>query len=101
LLRIHGYHPKIQLLEERLNLANLASLGKTEGLKGKLILKQNGKCSICLKSLFLTSDNKTLEAGFLDIDHIVPISEGGSKTNMENIRLLHRGCHIERHKDPN
>jgi len=75
---------------ERLNKANLASLGKTEGLKGKLATRQKGLCAICNKSLFLTSENSIMEAGFLDIDHIQPISEGGSKTSLKNVRLVHR-----------
>jgi hypothetical protein len=101
LLEIHAYHEDIKLLEERLTKANLASLGKTEGLKGKLISKQKGICPICEKSLFHNSEHNILEAGFLDIDHIIPISEGGSKTKMDNLRLLHRWCHKERHKIPN
>jgi hypothetical protein len=101
LLGIHGYHQNIKLLEERLTKVNLASLGKKEGLKGKLSFKQKGICPICDKSLFLSSDNNPLESGFLDIDHITPISEGGSKTNLNNVRLLHRWCHKEIHKDPN
>lgn len=101
LLHIHGYHPERKYLEERLAKANVASLGKTEGVKGKLLVKQKGLCDLCGKSLFLTSENTVLETGFLDVDHLTPISKGGSKTDLKNLRLIHRWCHVERHKDPN
>ena len=35
------------------------------------------------------------KAGRLEVDHIKPVSEGGSKFDMENLRTLCRGCHIE------
>jgi len=89
-LNIHGYHPDIQYLLERITKANISSLGKTEGLKGKLLIKQKGYCTLCSKSLFVSKDNSNIEAGFLDVDHITPISEGGSKTNLSNLRLTHR-----------
>lgn len=90
LLPYHGYHSERKLLEERLTKANLASLGKTEGVKGKLLTKQKGLCTLCSKSLFVTAENNTLGTGFLDVDHITPISQGGSKTDLKNLRLIHR-----------
>ena len=44
---IHGYHDDISKLEEKLVKANFASMGKTEGMKGKLSKKQKGLCPIC------------------------------------------------------
>lgn len=90
LLNIHGYHPEIRLLEEILNKAKLGSLGKTEGVKGKLISKQKGFCNLCGKALFTFSDYTTIDSGNLDVDHITQISEGGSKTNLDNLSLTHR-----------
>ena len=90
LLPIHGFHSDRKILEERLAKANLASIGKTEGVKGKLLTRQKGLCDYCGKSLFLTSDNTTLESGFLDVDLITLLSKGESKTDLKNLRLIHR-----------
>ena len=75
--------------------ANLKSLGKHTGLKGKLSLRQKGICPICDKSLFLDHLGNTAVLNYLDleIDHIKPISEGGSKTSQKNMRLTHKHCH--------
>jgi len=62
------------------------SLGKEESYKGKLFKKQKGICVICNKPLLVDT---FLKLGTLHLDHIQPISEGGSKTNMKNLRLIH------------
>jgi 5-methylcytosine-specific restriction protein A len=31
-----------------------------------------------------------------DVDHIVPVSEGGSKYNLDNLQLLCRSCHSQK-----
>lgn len=101
MLYIHGYHNDIRKLEEKIVKANFASKGKTEGLKGKLSNKQKGICSICNNSLFFNFDRSLIEAGYLDIVHIIPISQGGSKNSITNVRLVHRWCHREMHNSPN
>jgi len=98
---IHGYHDDISKLEEKLVKANFASMGKTEGMKGELSKKQKGLCPICNNSLFLNADKSVIETGYLDIVHILPISKGGSKNSISNIRLVHRWCHKELHNSPN
>jgi len=49
-----------------------------------LLKKQKGKCAYCL--LFFREDN------VIEIDHIIPQSQGG-KDEYENWQLLHRHCH--------
>lgn len=98
---VHAYHekaPKLILLNIR---ANIKGAGINEGLKGKLFLKQNGNCLLCLKSLLpVYSDEKFNNfQNNLHIDHIKPISLGGSKTALSNLRLLHSWCHINQHQN--
>jgi len=90
LLEIHAYHPDRHKLIDFQIKANFAGMGKSEGLKGKLLVRQQGKCELCRQSLFHYPDGS--EIGFIsyEIDHIVPISEGGSKTVQKNMRLLHK-----------
>jgi 5-methylcytosine-specific restriction endonuclease McrA len=32
------------------------------------------------------------------IHHIIPLNKGGSRSNMDNMQLLHKECHNEHHK---
>ena len=48
-------------------------------------------CQICGKPI-------DLESGELQIDHIIPISAGGSDT-LDNVRCTHRWCNATRPKD--
>lgn len=52
-----------------------------------LLKKQKGKCNLCKLRL--------LEEDILEIDHIIPLAEGGSK-NYENIQIVHRHCHDQK-----
>lgn len=36
------------------------------------------------------------KAGRLECDHIVPLAAGGAAFDMDNLRTLCRGCHIDR-----
>ena len=95
LLHIHGFHEDIQKVIEFQTKANFKSLGKYTGLKGKLSIRQKGNCPICNKSLFKDELGNTDVLSFnnLEIDHIKPISKGGPKSHLQNLRLLHRACH--------
>lgn len=51
----------------------------------RLLKSQNGVCTIC-KVKFLPTD-------VLEVDHIIPLSHGGSD-KYENLQLLHKHCHL-------
>lgn len=95
LLHIHGFHEDIQKIIEFQTKANFKSLGKSTGLKGKLSIRQKGNCPICNKLLFKDELGNTEVLNFnnLEVDHIKPISKGGPKAHLRNLRLLHRACH--------
>jgi RNA-directed DNA polymerase len=61
------------------------------GVKGKLLKKQAGKCRWC-GLLFHDED-------VIEIDHITPKSQGGGE-QLSNKCALHRHCHDERHRKP-
>lgn len=94
LLNTHAYSPKYLELVELQTKINLRSLGKRESYKGKLFIKQKGICVICKKALYIDS---FLKDGNLHIDHIKPISEGGDKSKISNMRLIHIWCHKDVH----
>lgn len=74
--------------------------GVNEGLKGRLFKKQEGKCILCTKPLVPEYPEANINSylNSLHIDHIKPISEGGSKTAISNLRLLHSWCHKNSHR---
>jgi 5-methylcytosine-specific restriction endonuclease McrA len=57
----------------------------SKGIEKKLFVLQKGKCPCCKKKL----DDK------FHLDHIVPISLGGTNTD-ENIQLLHASCNLKK-----
>src|SRR5258708_8720617 len=58
------------------------------GMLGKLLQKQKGKCRWC-ELLFQDGD-------IVEIDHITPRSLGGGE-ELSNKYVLHRHCHDQRH----
>jgi len=89
LLNIHAYHQNVSELIKFQLKANFLSLGKDQGIKGKLINKQKSICVICGKSLLHYPDGTSMIIPNYEIDHIVPISHKGSKQSINNMRLLH------------
>ena len=35
-------------------------------------------------------------SGYLEVDHIVPVSQGGSETEFDNLQALCRDCHMDK-----
>jgi RNA-directed DNA polymerase len=95
LLGVHAYHDNISELIKFQTKSNFLSLGKDQGIKGKLIKKQNGMCELCGKSLMYYPDGTNMINLNYEIDHIIPISAKGSKQSIDNMRLLHSWCHKE------
>jgi RNA-directed DNA polymerase len=52
-----------------------------------LLKKQGGKCNLCKLRL--------LEEDILEIDHIIPLKDGGRK-NYQNVQIVHRHCHDQK-----
>lgn len=54
-------------------------------LRGQTIRRANWTCAACHK-----------RSGYLEVDHIKPVSQGGSETDFENLQALCRECHIDK-----
>ena len=91
---IKAYSKNYTMLVE-FNIKNMIkSIPKHSSTKEKLFAKQKGICPIC-KGLV---DSEDIGANKLHIDHILPVSKKGSKADINNMRLVHKECHILRHK---
>jgi len=88
---IHKFHPNVKELEQHIVDQNNKNNFKQKTLKGKLLSRQKGVCSHCLQTI--DADAET------HIHHIIPISQGGSKSRMGNMTLLHKVCHYEHHSN--
>ena len=55
--------------------------------KANLLKRQKGKCNLCGLTF--------REVDVLEVDHIIPKSQGG-KDEYKNLQLLHRHCHDEK-----
>lgn len=64
------------------------------GIRGRLLKLQKGCCVICRKKLILHGEKK------YHLDHIVPISGGGTNYD-ENIQLLCAGCNVAKSNKDN
>ena len=89
---IHGFHDEVEKVEEFLYEQGIINNWKTSSLKHKLFRRQKGVCSYCHK--FMKLDQNRTNA----IHHIIPLNKGGSRSNMDNMQLLHKECHNEHHK---
>ncbi len=71
-----------------------ARLGRHPGVApavAQLLKRQQGRCAWC--GLFFRHRD------VWDVDHIVPESQGGADA-MNNLQLLHRHCHQQKHRSP-
>jgi 5-methylcytosine-specific restriction endonuclease McrA len=94
---VHAYHPEYNKLIEFNQKLAMESIVKTKTLKIKLFKKQKGRCAMC-KEYLIDGDFVPFE-GYLHIHHVVKRSKGGSKSNISNMQLIHRSCHILHHKE--
>lgn len=92
---IHGFHPDYMKLELFNYKVSIKAIPFSGTLKEKLFKKQKGLCFICNKTLM---NPETLEIFTnLNIHHIDPISQKGSKSNRKNLILVHNWCHLKHH----
>ncbi len=87
---IHAYSKdKTKLIEHNAE-KKIEMLPKYNSLKDKLFARQKGKCPECLDPILAESEE-------VEIHHITPIGEGGSKSSITNMELLHKYCHRRKH----
>jgi RNA-directed DNA polymerase len=95
---VHAYHfdyEKIILNNQRLAVESVI---KTGTLKLKLFKKQNGLCAMCKEYLIMNTEDFMPSPGEWHIHHKVKRAKGGSKSNINNMELVHFSCHINYHK---
>ncbi|GAA2441494.1 hypothetical protein GCM10010421_35250 [Streptomyces glaucus] len=67
------------------------SSGSWRALKRRVARRDNGCCYVC--------GGPPDEGETLQLDHIVPVAEGGSITDLDNLGLIHaEPCHAEKSK---
>jgi RNA-directed DNA polymerase len=89
IIGIHAFDKKVKALIEFQATVNLKSLGKYNPRKGKLLDRQNSLCSICNQLITL----EQISEGKVHIHHVNPIFKGGSRSELENMVLIHSWCH--------
>jgi 5-methylcytosine-specific restriction endonuclease McrA len=96
LKNIHAYSQnRLELIEFNTE-SKIKNLPKYHNLKEKLYSKQKGVCPECHKPLDIYETSETKEHQ-VEIHHIVQISQGGSKTKISNLMLMHTYCHKAQH----
>lgn len=61
----------------------------------KLALDQRGLCGICGNPIVLTVEDLTGISKHIHIDHVVPVSLGGSDDLVSNLQITHAGCNLK------
>jgi len=93
LRKIHAYHPEANLLQEFND--KISELVNVKNIKAKVWKRQDGKCTYCSGEIQLNTNIVELCP---ELHHIIPISLGGSKSNIKNLELIHYECHKMKHK---
>ena len=71
-------------------------------LRRLVFLEQVGRCNICLQEVNNHSgepDNQRTQPNSATLDHILPISQGGSKFDRDNLQVLCIPCHSTKTKE--
>jgi 5-methylcytosine-specific restriction endonuclease McrA len=96
---VHAYHPDYEQIILNNQRIAVESVIKTGTLKLKLFKKQKGLCAICKDYLITDTDDFMPFPGEWHIHHNVKRAKGGSKSNIDNMKLVHSLCHIIHHKE--
>ena len=94
---IHAYHPEYEKLIEFNNKLSIESLKLNKTTKLKLFIIQKGNCTMCSQSL-LNEEGEFQYDGTTNIHHNLTRSQGGSKSKLSNLSLVHTACHTEHHR---
>ena len=71
-------------------------------LRGLVFMEQEGKCNICQQEVDNHSGephNQRTQPNSATLDHILPISKGGSKLDRDNLQILCIPCHSKKTKE--
>lgn len=79
-------NPENALINNANRRARLAGGKLSHGIKQRLFVLQRGRCTVCRNKLSLSCH----------LDHIYPLSRGGSNTD-DNVQLLCRECNQQKH----
>lgn len=82
-LTIHAFHPEFKEMIGELNTRVI--INKATSNKTKLFKRQRGLCTICNTEMNLWES--------MTIHHVIPRSEGGSLSDLDNLILTHEDCH--------
>lgn len=92
-IHIHGFHEEFMKIRD-FNLKNaILSQGKLATLKEKLF-KRSNICAVCNQDITL----QQIANQVVHIHHIVPVYKKGSKSDVNNMQLLHSWCHRTKHE---
>lgn len=89
IMNIHAFNKEAKALIEFQATVNFKTLGQYNPKKGKLLIKQNSLCSICNNLITV----EQMSEGKIHIHHVHPIFKGGSRSDLENMMLVHSWCH--------
>lgn len=94
---VHAYHSDFKRVIDFNAMVSLENLKANPTTKVKLLIKQKGLCNMCGMTL-LNESGEFEHDGTTNIHHEETRSRGGSKSNINNLKLVHSKCHVEHHR---